>query len=170
MNPATIYDYLTIARARLFDHARPLTPEEYTRGFPIGLGSLARTLTHIMICEWMYVQRITGAPVPPYEQWPIKDETPPPFPTIESTWTAQAAATRAALAASRDWDRDIEYRITDDHGRPVLITATAADIATQLILHEVHHRAQAMNMLRHLGRPTGDLDYNDLIYQRRPAE
>jgi len=50
------------------------------------------------------------------------------------------------------------------------MTATAGDIATQLVLHEVHHRAQAMAMLRHLGRPVQDIDYNDLMYERVEAE
>jgi len=35
------------------------------------------------------------------------------------------------------------------------------------VLHEVHHRAQAINMLRHLGVTVGDVDFNDFMYQRR---
>ena len=40
--------------------------DEHARQFPIGLGSLSRTLTHIMICEFAYVLRIEerrGAPL-----------------------------------------------------------------------------------------------------------
>jgi uncharacterized damage-inducible protein DinB len=47
--------------------------------------------------------------------------------------------------------------------------AGAADIFTQLVLHEVHHRAQAMNMLRQLGIAAEDIDYNTLMYRRRAA-
>ena len=60
MEPLKIYDYLTLARQRIFDWTRPLSAEQYTQEFPIGLGSLARTLTHVMICEWAYVERILG--------------------------------------------------------------------------------------------------------------
>ena len=166
MEPLKIYDYLTLARQRIFDWVRPLSREQYTREFPIGLGSLARTLTHVMICEWAYVERIQGRDLPPYETWPIQDEQPPPFATLESTWTEQARQTRASLAVVRDWNAEIEYRSMAIH-RPAIITASVADLFTQLTLHEVHHRAQAMNMLRQLGTKLDDIDFNALMYQRR---
>jgi uncharacterized damage-inducible protein DinB len=53
---------------------------------------------------------------------------------------------------------------------PVIFTATAVDIFTQLVLHEVHHRAQVMNMLTRLGVGVGDIDSNLLMYQRREAK
>jgi uncharacterized damage-inducible protein DinB len=52
----------------------------------------------------------------------------------------------------------------------VIVTASAADIFTQLALHEVHHRAQAMHILTRLGVGVGDIDYNLLMYQRREVE
>jgi uncharacterized damage-inducible protein DinB len=169
MEPLRTYDYLTRARARIFDWVRPLDADQYARVFPIGLGSLARTLTHIMICEWLYVQRMLGRPVPPYKEWPIRDEEPPPFAALETTWTAQAAQTLASLAAVRDWTTDLEYRVTADDGAQKIISASPSDIFTQLVLHEVHHRAQTMNMLRHLGIAAEDIDFNTLMYKRPPA-
>jgi uncharacterized damage-inducible protein DinB len=44
---------------------------------------------------------------------------------------------------------------------------TPADVATQLCFHEVHHRAQAMAMLRQLGVEAQNLDYNAFMYGRR---
>jgi uncharacterized damage-inducible protein DinB len=50
------------------------------------------------------------------------------------------------------------------------VNASPADIFTQLALHEVHHRAQALNILRRLGVTFAeDLDYNALMYKRREA-
>jgi uncharacterized damage-inducible protein DinB len=37
----------------------------------------------------------------------------------------------------------------------VIFAATAADIFTELALHEVHHRAQAMHILSRLGAGVG---------------
>ncbi len=71
MEPLKIYDYLTLTRQRTFERVRQLSAEQYARHFPIGCGTLGRTLTHIMISEWYYVQRILGRDVPPDEQWPI---------------------------------------------------------------------------------------------------
>lgn len=166
MDPLRIYDYLTLARQRIFDAVRPLAAEQYSREFPIGLGTLGRTLTHIMICEWSYVQRMQQREVPPYQQWPIRDEEPPAFDALEATWLKQADETRAAINDVRDWNATIEYRsLGDEH--PMIVTCSVADIFTQLALHEMHHRAQALNMLRHLGIELGDLDFNALMYQRR---
>ena len=95
-----------------------------------------------------------SAPLPPYDQWPIQDEHPPPLAQLEPAWDQQARITRDALAAVRDWSHEVEYRVTPEVShvkKPLIVTATYGDIAMQMVLHEVHHRAQAMNMLRQLG-------------------
>ena len=169
MDALRIYDYLTLARQRLLDWARPLSAEQLAREFPIGRTTLARTLTHIMISEWYYIERLQQRAVPPYAKWPIQEENPPTFPALEAAWVRQSGVTRAALSSVQDWTSPIEYQVTDDNGIDIIVTASAADIATQLILHEVHHRAQAMNILRQLGIPAQDLDFNALMYKRRPV-
>ena len=168
MDPLKIYDYLALSRQRIFDAVRPLSAEQYSQPFPIGLETLGRTLTHIMICEWTYVLRIERRPVPPYEQFPFQDESPPPFATLEPAWTEQAGRTRAVLQSLRDWDEEIEYQAMWGNPPPI-VTASAADIFTQLALHEVHHRAQLMNMLRHLNVALEDIDFNALMFKRRQA-
>jgi uncharacterized damage-inducible protein DinB len=169
MEPLRTYDYLVNARGRVLGWVRPLSPEQYAREFPVGFGTLGRTLTHILASEWYYVQRMQGAAVPPYGQWSIRDDRPLPLAELEAAWTAQAGRTRAALRAVRDWSAPIEYRVTLDDGQPVIVTASASDLFTQLALHEVHHRAQALNMLRHLGVAIEDIDFNALAYRRRAA-
>ena len=168
MDPVHTYDYLVRARARVFDWVRPLDAEAYARAFPIGLGTLARTLTHILSSEWYYMARMQERPVPPYDQWPIRDEEPPPFAALEAAWTDQARHTRAALAKDRAWTTEIEYRVEAENG-PAIVTATPAEIFTQLAFHEVHHRAQAMAILRELGVAIEGLDFNTMTYRRRPA-
>jgi uncharacterized damage-inducible protein DinB len=51
-------------------------------------------------------------------------------------------------------------------------TARRVDLATQLLMHEVHHRAQAMAMLRQFGIEAQDLDYIDFVQKvrREPRE
>lgn len=169
MNPLRIHDYLVLARGKVFDVVRSLTAEQYLQQFSIGLNSVGRTLTHTMICEWAYIQRMQGFDLPPYETWPIQDEKPPPFSVIEETWTKQAVDTRAAVEAVSDWDANIEYP-TDRDGRRQIVTASKFDIVTQLAFHELHHRAQVMYMLRELGRPVEDLDFNAMMYTRRDAD
>jgi uncharacterized damage-inducible protein DinB len=167
MEPLKTYDYLALAREKIFGWVRPLSEEQYTQQFPIGLGSLTRILTHTMICEYAYALRIAGQGVPPYEQFPFQDESPPPFAALEAGWKEQTSRTRAVLAAVSDWNKTIEY--TSSWGNPPsIVTASLADMFTQLALHEVHHRAQAMNILRQLGVKLEDIDYNALMVKRRP--
>jgi uncharacterized damage-inducible protein DinB len=168
MEPLKIYDYLTRARQTLFNAVRPLSADLYVRNFEIGPGTFGRTLTHIMISEWYYIERMMQRDVPPYDQWPIQDEHPPPFDVLERTWNEQAAHTRAALASVRHWLDVFEYRVTDDAGIVQIVTASPSDLFTQLVMHEVHHRAQVLNMLRQLGMPVVDVDFNS-EFPRRPA-
>src|SRR5687767_10141573 len=108
MEPLKIYDYLVLAREKVFGWVRPLSEEQNTQQFPIGLGSLARILTHIMICEYAYVLRIENREVPPYEQFPFQDETPPPFAALEPAWKEQASRTREVLSKLTDWNARLE--------------------------------------------------------------
>jgi uncharacterized damage-inducible protein DinB len=167
MDPLKTYDYLVLARKQVFNGVRPLSAEQYSRLFPIGFGTLARTLTHVMICEWMYVRRLQAKQVPPYSEWPIQDENPPPFAGLELAWNEQAVQTRAVLAAVEDWSAEVEYPKTLEDGRTEVMIASMGDIFTTLAFHEVHHRAQAMNMLRHLRVAMSDIDYNALMFRRK---
>ncbi len=169
MDPLRIYTYLTLARQRVFAWVRSRSAEDYTREFPTWRRTLARVLTHTMTSEWYYIERLQGRSVPPYQEWPIREEEPPPFAALEAAWTEQAARTREALAAVRDWNARVEYRVTDDDGVQQIVAASPADIFTQLVLHEMHHRAQAMNMLQISGAAAGDIDFNTLMYARRAA-
>lgn len=170
MDPTRTYDYLVLARKKILDWSWPLAPEQHAQVFPIGLGTLARTLTHMMICEWFYVRRLQGEEVPPYKEWPIQDENPPRLEVIEQWWKEQEPRTRAAIAAvekAGEWGRVMTYMGRRDDNKRVEVSATKGDIFTQLVLHEVHHRAQAMNILRQLGVKLEDIDYNAMMYTRR---
>lgn len=172
MNPLLTYDYLLVTRHRVFDSVRPLADEQYRREFPFGLKTIATTITHIMLCEWLYIERIQGRTLPPYDQWPIQDETPPAFDVIESTWRAQEVRSRAAIATEQDWARTVRYvTFPDSKGQRFEITTTPGEIVTQLVLHEVHHRAQVMAMLRMTpgATPVEDVDFNDVVYKKRPV-
>lgn len=167
MNPLRVYDYLELSRRHVLDAIRMIGPDDYLRPFAIGPGSLGAILTHIMISEWYYIERLEGRDVPPYAEWSIQSENPPAFGALERAWSDQAIRTREALKAVADWSARVEYEVTDDDNRRLHVTTDAADLFQQLALHEVHHRTQALNILRQLGVTLGDIDYNALMYTRR---
>lgn len=164
------YDYLERSRGMALNWTRQLGEAAYHQPFDIGAGSLGNILTHIMISEWYYVQRMQRADVPPYEEWNIRYEDPPPLAELEARWTEQANDTRSTLGAVTDWFSSFDYQVTDDTGARLIVTTSVADLFTQLALHESYHRAQVVNILRRLGVSLEETDFNALMWPRRAAE
>ena len=69
-----------------------------------------------------------------------------------------------------DWNREFDYISTSRDEKKVAITVAPSDIFTQMVVHEVHHRAQVMTMLRELGHPLENLDYGYFMYKRREVD
>ncbi len=165
MDAARVYDVLTQARRTLFDWVRPLDQAQYTQRFPFGLGSLRRTLVEIAETELYLAMRLREEPLPPVADWPISEERQPTFADLERVWEPQSAQTRATLSGVPDWDQVNVARVVMPD-KTLVLTATKADVAAQLLMHEVHHRAQAMAMLRQLGVAAQNLDYINFRQRR----
>lgn len=172
MDFVRVYDVHTQAREKLFDWIRPLAQEQYVQSFPFGLHTLQTTMVELAGTELWLAMRIRGERFPEPWSWdvaPIREETCPTFAALEAAWRAQAPQTRATLAAITDPGRLVETRLVGRR-RTLVYTATQGDLATQLLLHEVHHRAQAMAMLRQFGVEAQDVDYISFVQQIRREE
>ncbi len=169
MDFVRVYDVHTKARVKLFDWIRPLSQEAYTREFPFAHRTLRATMIELTMTELWLVMRVRQEPMPRpfrWEQLPINEQAHDTFPKLEAAWRNQAPRTRATLAGITDWDATVETVMYGTRRKRTLV-ATTRDIATQLLLHEVHHRAQAMAMLRHLGIAAQDLDYIYFVQDER---
>ena len=163
--PAAIYEYLAEARQKLLDWVRPLTLEQYTKEFPFGKKTIRDTLVEIPFAEWSYGTRLVGEFMPPRDQHPFLKFYQTDFAPLEGAWRELAQRTRSVLREERDWGRAVEWRPIVAE-RPTLMRSTAGGIATQMLVHEVHHRAQVMAMLRQFGIPAQNLDYSVLKFER----
>lgn len=169
MDFVRVYDIHTQAREKLFGSIRPLTQEQYTREFPFAHRTLRATMLEIAMTEWWLAARLREEPMPRPFSWdnlPISERAHPTFADLERAWAEQAPQTRATLASLTDLDKMVETRMYGRQ-RVRVLTATRGGIATQLLLHEVHHRAQAMAMLRHLGVEAQDLDFIYFVQEER---
>ena len=174
MDPVKIYEYLMQVRERLFDAAREMSAEQWGREFTVGLKSIGATLTHLMISEWYYIERIEGRVVPAYEDWAVKYEAPhtPSLAEVERMWREQEKRVLGVVENEKNWKRKVSWVSFPDDTRGnkrFEIRTTAGDIFTQLVLHEMHHRAQVMMMMRDIGppvKPVEDVDFNALMYER----
>jgi len=173
MNFVRVYDAQSRAREKLFDWIRPLSQEQYVQPFPFGLRTLQATMIEIAGTELYHAMRIRGERFPePYdwERWSISQATCPAFADLEAAWRWQMPQTRATLAAITEPARVMETRLVLPDGGVRVLTAAQGDLAAQVLLHEVHHRAQAMAMLRQFGIAAQDLDFIDYIQESGPAE
>jgi uncharacterized damage-inducible protein DinB len=78
-----------------------------------------------------------------------------------STWVERARF----LGSLQDGDLGREQPYRDSKGS--LYRAMLGNMLIQGITHSLHHRAQAVNILRHLGAGLVELDY--MMWERRPA-
>jgi len=162
--PAYFYEYLVKSRAKLWDWVRPLTLEQYTKEFPFGRKSLRATLVEIPMSEWSYIRRMREEPtgLKSQEDHPFWQYYKTDFAPLETAWRELVEDTRRTLRRITDWSKPVEYLPNPK----VRVRTITGGIAGQLLFHEIHHRAQAMAMLRMLGVPAENLDYSILMVER----
>jgi uncharacterized damage-inducible protein DinB len=147
--------------------AAGLPDEKLDRPFEIGPGTLRETARHIYHAQRVWYERIGG----------LADAKLPHSQDLPSAPDIHAAAARLADLRSR-WltsldpranDRQVAYLGADGKQHAYRL----ADILLHVINHSIHHRAQALNMMRHLGAqpPTSGADYIFMYVddQARPA-
>lgn len=149
------------ANERILRTAGGLSDDKLDTSFEMGLGTLRRTLIHILAGEAVWIERWQGRAETP---WPNQDE---PLSVAEITHrlrgTHQPRDAFLASLSTPDLGRSVTYR--DSLGER--FAARLEDMILQLCIHSAHHRAQAVNMLRRLGADAPDLDY--MYWVRRPA-
>lgn len=149
------------ANGRLVSASSLLSDEKLDAPVEMGPGSLRCTLMHLWAGEHVWLQRWQSRTE---TAWP--NETERLSPAVIGERLSKVSSARAAFIDSvkpEALSREITYR--DSRGD--LFTATLSDMLIQGVLHSVHHRAQAVNMIRRAGGPTVDLDY--MYWIRKPA-
>ncbi len=166
INPVEAYEYLVAARMKLFDWVRPLTLDQYTREFPFGVKSIRGTLYEMAVGEWNYNRRLRGEKIPAPADHPLAQFLKTEFAPLERAWREQAEETRGTLHEITDWNKRLEWIPLRPERPTQRFRATTGAVVTQLLFHEIHHRAQAMAMLRQLGIAAENLDYSILKFER----
>ncbi len=141
------------ARDKLMALAAELSDDQLDRPFEIGPGSLRATLGHLYGAERIWFERWQNAEQP---QFPRSRDVEA-VNALWQAWRGLAHARNAYLAglAADDFCRDVAY--TDATGETHAFRL--GDLMLHVCNHGFHHRAQALNMLRHAGVKTPGLDY-----------
>jgi uncharacterized damage-inducible protein DinB len=155
--------YSDWANALVLDCAAQCTDGDLDRGLEIGPGpgTLRRVLMHTWAGEDTWLRRWREEPDVP---WPNESEMLP-IAELRRRFDVVAAA-RVPFIASLTPDRLAREQVYRD-SKGSLFRATLLDMLLQGITHSTHHRAQAVNVLRRLGRPAPEVDY--MMHLRKPA-
>lgn len=131
------------------------------RPIDVGPGSLRRTLMHILNGEQVWLRRCRGESETP---WP--DESQKPALGALAEHFAKHVAERDRFLDGLDAARLSREQVYRD-SKGSLFRATLGDELFQALHHSIHHRAQAVNIVRRLGGAAPELDY--MMWLRQPA-
>jgi uncharacterized damage-inducible protein DinB len=139
-----LYDYNSWANHRTLDACAPLSEEQFTRDLRSSFRSVRDTLTHIMLVEWLWLERWHGR---------SPDKFPPAtdFPTLESVRRRWPEVERDLLEyiaslAQQDLDRVVSHKTVAG----VSQAAPLWQMLQHLVNHGTYHRGQVATMLRQL--------------------
>lgn len=160
LDAETIRSYLRYgdwAQEQMLKAAAPLTDEQLDRKFEMGVGSLRETLAHIRDAEGWWLTNWTKGPGALFPE----EESRESIEEIGATFARTRLARNDMLRTIADGDL---ARRVDATPAPGMIKSFPLGVTIlQICHHGTHHRAQAVNMLRHVGGETPALDVLEML-------
>lgn len=146
---AAQFEHDAWATRQILEAASQLTPEEWRRPFPVGPGSLERTLAHLVEAADFFCDILAGrdyAPRADFRSGPVEAST------LRAQHVRAATELLATVAATDPGHhplREVEFPAGSGRLVPLFVALT------QMADHGSHHRAQCLWMLRDLGHGGG---------------
>lgn len=170
MSIATIrelFHYNDWGRDKVLSAAAGLGDAELDRSFEMGSGSLRKTLQHLWAAERVWLDRWIAA------GWAklVEPEAGLPIATLWDRFR-RTAGERDAFVSRLD-EGGLARTVTYTSQKGEMLTFTHRAMMLHVCNHGTHHRAQAVNMLRHLGaevpRPGPDYIFMKIEEPTAPA-
>lgn len=139
----TLYAYNSWANHRALDAAATLSPEQSARNLGSSFPSVRDTLAHIMLAEWLWLERWMGrSPAFPPSDFPDLASIRARWQKIESD-----LLNFVSTLAPADLDRVVEYKNT----KGTAFSNPMRQMLQHVVNHGTYHRGQITTMLRQLG-------------------
>ena len=146
-----LFGYGLWANRCVWDTAADINDEQADRPFEMGEGSLRKTLAHIYGAERVWHERCAG---PEVETMPRSRDTHSLAEIRESAERVSRVRDEwLASFSNADLDREVTYD-KDGHA----YAHSLRDVLLHVANHGMHHRAQALNMLRSIGKKVPVID------------
>ena len=146
-----LFDYEVWATRQLLTACRALAPEQFERPLEIGPGSLERTVTHLISSMRFFADRLNRQPARPRLE---RDGQRHTAADLSDHFERAAEELRQAVALMLERQAltaPLHWTDSDEGEIAAVDTVTYAVALAQIIDHGIHHRTQAMDMLRLLG-------------------
>jgi len=120
---------------------------------PLGgsFGSIKATLVHLLLSDWLWLNRWKGIPLADIPEWPLNNLN-----EIKHRWgSIQDEMLAIAHTLANDPEKNIEF-ITRKGAHHTL---PWADIVVHVVNHGTYHRGQITHMLRTAGEQPVGTDY-----------
>jgi uncharacterized damage-inducible protein DinB len=156
-----LFDYNAWANRTIFDAARSLPAEQYSRDLKSSYGGVHGTLAHIVWAEQLWLHRWVGKPNPAVPQGADLQD----LGAVRDRWEA-VEAERGAFLATFPAARLEETKLVKPSSGGEYVH-TFRQMFRHFINHSSYHRGQIVAFLRQLGHkpPSTDL----ILYYRQPS-
>ena len=155
------FQYNDWATGQVIEMAANLSDEALDRDFQMGPGSLRKTLYHLFDAERWWVGNWTTGPHP----FPQTADDTSIF-SLRDQWK-EVAVKRNGVIAEID-DSEAQRIIEIEAGGPPTKFRVGESVI-HVAVHGSHHRAQLINMLRHVGASIKDIDLLYAIDELGPS-
>jgi uncharacterized damage-inducible protein DinB len=151
------FRYSDWGQERMLQATAPLSDVQLDRKFEMGVGTLRETLAHLRDAEHWWLTNWTKGPGELFPEGGSRES----IDTIASSFAKTREARNDMLQTMTDGDL---ARRVDATPRPGMIKSFPLGVTMlQLCHHGTHHRAQAVNMLRHVGGGIPALDVLEML-------
>ena len=149
-----VFRYNDWANGKLLALCEGLSESQWDAPHTMGFGSLRATLFHVLVADELWQDRLENKPWAPLPT----DERQIALAELHARYAAVAERRRRILQQehSTGYERLVEYMNTERQS----FRHRLCELLLHLANHSIHHRAQALNMLRRQQRTVpGGLDY-----------
>lgn len=158
-----LYDYNSWANHRTLDVCAQLTEDQFTRDMGSSFRSARDTLVHIMLVEWLWLERWHGRS--PNSYAPVSE-----FPNVDAVrarWAEIDSDLRDYIASLNPEEVQRVVHHTTTAGVPQ--AAPLWQMLQHLANHGTYHRGQLATLLRQLGAKANSTDLI-AFYRERAAQ
>lgn len=138
------FAYNDWANDLLMDAAKSLGDDKLDQAFEMGIGTFRKTMLHIESAERYWLAHWRGESHPTWQE--LDDTTG--LAALADAWSV-VRQQREACLESLD-DSALMREVTAEPGKDMFLTFRLGETMLQVVTHGTHHRAQALNMLRHV--------------------